>query len=53
MDTDSFNPGYLMRDLHLLPKRLDRQDWQHTQDYWLERDRFPQIDLSDAAFVYE
>jgi len=52
-DPDSFNPSYLMRDLHLLPKRLDRPEWQHTQDYWSEKDLFPQIDFSDAAFVYE
>src|SRR5208283_2411663 len=32
MDPENFNPGYLMRGMHLLPKRLDRPEWQHTQD---------------------
>jgi hypothetical protein len=25
----------------------------HNQDYWAEKDEFPQIDLNDAAFVYK
>jgi cation diffusion facilitator CzcD-associated flavoprotein CzcO len=53
MDADNFNPGYLMRGMHLLPKRGDKPEWQHTQDYWVEKDVFPAIDLDDAAFVYE
>ena len=53
MDPENFNPGYLMRDMHLLPKRGDKPEWQHTQDYWTEKDQFPAIDLDDAAFVYD
>ena len=34
------------------PKRGDKPEWQHTQDYWSEKDAFPAIDLDDAAFVY-
>jgi hypothetical protein len=41
-----------MRGLHLLPKRLDKPEWQHTQDYWSEKDWFPATDLDDDAFVY-
>jgi hypothetical protein len=41
-----------MRGMHLLPKRGDKPEWQHTQDYWTEKDVFPAIDLDDAAFVY-
>jgi len=33
IDPENFNPGYLMRDMHLLPKRGDKAEWQHTQDY--------------------
>ncbi len=50
MDPENFNPGYLMRSMHLLPKRLDRPEWQHTQDYWTEKDLFPTIDLDDGAW---
>jgi cation diffusion facilitator CzcD-associated flavoprotein CzcO len=52
IDPENFNPNYLMRDMHLLPKRGDKPDWQHSQDYWVEKDQFPAIDLGDAAFVY-
>ncbi len=52
IDPENFNPGYLMRGMHLLPKRGDKREWQHTQDYWNEKDEFPAISLDDAAFVY-
>ncbi len=52
IDPENFNPGYLMRGMHLLPKRGDKPEWQHNQDYWSEKDAFPAIDLDDAAFVY-
>ena len=41
IDPENFNPGYLMRGMHLLPKRGDKPEWQHTQDYWGEKDRVP------------
>jgi cation diffusion facilitator CzcD-associated flavoprotein CzcO len=53
IDPENFNPGYLMRDMHLLPKRGDKPEWQHSQDYWAEKDQFPAIDLDDAAFIYD
>ncbi len=53
MDPDNFNPGYLMRSMHLLPKRGDKPEWQHTQDYWLEKNQIPAIDLNGAEFHYE
>jgi cation diffusion facilitator CzcD-associated flavoprotein CzcO len=52
IDPENFNPGYLTRGLHLLPQRGDKPEWEHTQDYWTEKDAFPLIDLDDAAFVY-
>ena len=39
IDPENFNPGYLMRHMHLLPKRGDKPGWQHTQDYWTEKRR--------------
>jgi hypothetical protein len=27
-------------------------EWQHTQDYWSEKDIIPKINLDDAAFHY-
>jgi cation diffusion facilitator CzcD-associated flavoprotein CzcO len=52
IDPENFNPGYLMRDMDRLPKRGEKREWQHTQDYWLEKDEFPAINLDDAAFRY-
>jgi len=53
MDPENFNPGYLMRSMHLLPKRGDKPEWQHTQDYWAEKVDIPAIDLGDSIFDYE
>ena len=52
MDPDNFNPGYLMRSMDLLPRRLARPEWAHTQDYWVERDDLPAIDLDDGCLEY-
>ncbi|MDO9710963.1 flavin-containing monooxygenase [Paracraurococcus lichenis] len=52
IDPENFNPGYLMRGMHLLPKRGAKYEWQHTQDYWREKDEFPKIDLDGPEFVY-
>jgi cation diffusion facilitator CzcD-associated flavoprotein CzcO len=52
IDPESFNPGYIMRGQHLLPKRGDKPEWQHNQDYWSEKDVFPAIDLDGSEFVY-
>ncbi len=53
IDPENFNPGYLMRAMHLMPKRGDKPEWQHTQDYWAEKVQLPAIDLEGAEFVYE
>ena len=52
IDPENFNPGYVMRSLHLLPKRGAKPEWQHTQDYWREKDEIPAIDLDGPEFVY-
>ena len=52
IDEENFNPGYLMRDMHRMPKRLNRPQWQHTQDFFSERTRFPAIGFDDPAFDF-
>ncbi len=52
IDTENFNPGYLQRGMSLLPRRGDKPEWSHTQDYWSERKVFPAIDLDEATFRY-
>ncbi|MGI9325892.1 MAG: flavin-containing monooxygenase [Pseudomonadales bacterium] len=52
IDPDNFNPGYLMRSIHLMPKQGDHEPWSFTQDYWREKDEFPAADLDDGNLVY-
>ncbi|MFP5321558.1 MAG: flavin-containing monooxygenase [Acidimicrobiia bacterium] len=52
VDPEDFNPGYLMRALHLMPKQGDREPWRFSQDYWTEKDEFPAIDLDDGTLAY-
>jgi cation diffusion facilitator CzcD-associated flavoprotein CzcO len=51
-DPEDFNPGYLMRDMHRLPQRGSKREWQLSQDYWREKDELPATDFNDEAFVY-
>jgi len=53
IDPENFNPGYLQRSMHLMPKRGDKPEWQHSQDYWTEKVLFPEADLDDGCLVYE
>jgi hypothetical protein len=52
IDEEDFNPGYLMRGLERMPRRGDKPEWQHTQDYWTERKVLPAVDLDGPEFVY-
>jgi cation diffusion facilitator CzcD-associated flavoprotein CzcO len=49
---DNFNPGYLSRSMHLLPKSGDRAPWENKQDYRVEKDEFAAIDLNEPALNY-
>jgi cation diffusion facilitator CzcD-associated flavoprotein CzcO len=49
---DNFNPGYLQRGVHLLPRQGDRAPWLHTQDFWREKDVVPTLDLDDGTLLY-
>jgi cation diffusion facilitator CzcD-associated flavoprotein CzcO len=53
IDPENFNPGYLMRGMHLLPQRGDKPEWQHTQDYWFEKDALPAASLTDGCLSYD
>lgn len=52
VDPESFNPGYLARGMHMMPKSGVKREWRHTQDYWSEKDEFPDIALDDPIFQY-
>jgi hypothetical protein len=53
IDPENFNPGYLARGMHLLPRRGDKPEWMHNQDYWREAVEIPAIDLDGAEFLYD
>jgi cation diffusion facilitator CzcD-associated flavoprotein CzcO len=52
MDPDNFNPGYLLRSMDLMPRRLAKPEWEHTQDYWTEVEALPAVDLDDGCLRY-
>lgn len=52
IDLDNFNPGYLARGVAKLPRRGAKPEWQHTQNYWAEKDEIPAIDFGDPAFRF-
>jgi cation diffusion facilitator CzcD-associated flavoprotein CzcO len=53
VEPDDFNPGYLTRSMHLMPKQGDHQPWIHTQDYWIDKELLPSVDLGDGALVFD
>jgi cation diffusion facilitator CzcD-associated flavoprotein CzcO len=53
VDPENFNPGYLMRSMHLMPRQGDHQPWVHSQDYWMEAKEIPKADLDDGCLVFE
>jgi cation diffusion facilitator CzcD-associated flavoprotein CzcO len=52
VDPDNFNPGYLQRGVHQLPRQGDRQPWLHLQDYAADKDELPRASLDDGTLVY-
>ncbi|MEM9133804.1 MAG: NAD(P)/FAD-dependent oxidoreductase [Actinomycetota bacterium] len=53
IDPENFNPGYLMRGLHLLPRQGDRQPWLHTQDYGRDKDELPEVSFDDGGLRFD
>ena len=51
LDPENFNPGYMLRSMDLLPQRGDKSEWQHTQDYWLEKKELRKVDFQDSIFI--
>lgn len=48
IDPAVFNPSYLQRSMHLMPKQGDRHPWIFEHDYPLESESFPRADLDDG-----
>jgi hypothetical protein len=41
-----------MRGMHLLPKRGNKPEWLHSQDYEIEKELLPAADLEDGSLDY-
>ena len=52
VDPENFNPGYIMRGMHLMPRQGDKQPWLHTQDYWRDKDELPNAPLDDGSLRF-
>lgn len=52
VDTETLNPGYLLRSLHRLPRRGDKPEWEHSQNYEYEKQVLPTVDFTDSIFSY-
>ena len=52
VDPENFNPGYIMRSGHLLPKQGNKPEWRHSHDYEVDKETLAAADLSDGTLVY-
>ncbi len=53
VDPQNFNPGYLTRSLHRMPKQGDREPWRLLHEYAVEKEILPQADLEDGTLVFK
>jgi len=53
IDPKDFNPGYLQRGLHLMPKQGGHEPWIFNSDYYSEKDQLPTVDLGDGTLLFE
>jgi monooxygenase len=52
VEPDNFNPGYLTRSLHKMPKQGTEVPWRLEHDYSLEKQLLPDADLDDGTLEY-
>jgi cation diffusion facilitator CzcD-associated flavoprotein CzcO len=53
VEADNFNPGYLVRSMHLMPRQGPSDPWRLRHDYTSEKDILPNADLEDGALVFK
>ncbi|MEO5899444.1 MAG: NAD(P)/FAD-dependent oxidoreductase [Ilumatobacteraceae bacterium] len=52
VEPDNFNPGYLARSMHKMPRQGPAGPWRIEHDYLVERESLPAADLDDGALVF-
>ena len=53
VDPENFNPGYLTRSMHLMPKQGPHDPWRLLHDYAVEKELLPNADLDDGALLFK
>jgi cation diffusion facilitator CzcD-associated flavoprotein CzcO len=53
VDPENFNPSYLTRSMHLMPKQGSHDPWRLLHDYDLEKELLPSADLDDGTLVFK
>jgi hypothetical protein len=52
VEPENFNPGYLTRSMHLMPKQGPERPWRLEHDYAQEKQLIPEADLDDGSLEY-
>ena len=52
VDPENFNPGYLMRTQHQMPKRGDREPWTWGAEYTAEKRQLAEADFDDGTLQF-
>ncbi|HUQ39005.1 MAG TPA: NAD(P)/FAD-dependent oxidoreductase [Acidimicrobiales bacterium] len=53
VEADNFNPGYLQRSMHLMPRQGMQDPWRLRHDYTSERDILANADLEDGSLTFK
>jgi cation diffusion facilitator CzcD-associated flavoprotein CzcO len=53
VDPDNFNPGYLQRGMHQLPRQGSTAPRLHDQNYMRERVELPAANLDDGTLRFQ
>lgn len=53
VEADNFNPGYLTRSMHLMPRQGSHDPWRLLHDYTTEREILPSADLEDGTLTFK
>jgi monooxygenase len=53
VDPENFNPGYLSRSMHLMPRQGEHDPWRMLHDYSVEKELIPAADLDDGRLTFK
>jgi cation diffusion facilitator CzcD-associated flavoprotein CzcO len=52
VEPEHFNPGYMNRSVHLLPKQGSRDPWRNELSYYVEKETLPAADFEDGSLRF-